>query len=458
MTETFGAGTLTLKRRVITASVWSLASYGLAQIIRFASNLLFSRLLDPEAFGIMAIASLIAIGLQMFSDLGLKQSIVRHEGALTDDFVNTAWVLQIVRGLLLWLGALLAALGLWSASFMGWLRPGSVYASPELVSVVVVSSFAAVLLGFETTKSAEASRGLEVWRITMVELTSQLTGLLIMLVLAVWIRSVWILVFGGLGVTLTSVILGHVWLPGIANRFRWDSSSFKAIVHFGKWIFASSAIGFLALNGDRLLLGWFLGATEFGVYVIAFLLFSVVEQVFSKLSGSVAFPALSEVLRADPARLKRQYYRMYRWLALLAFAAAGALFWSADPLVKAIYDNRYGDAGWSLGILALGFVVAPYSMSMQCYVALGRPELISLVGLVRLIGLALAVPLGFHFYGFAGGVWGVVLSRLVCLPVNWFNNYRVGIFDLRQELLPLPAFAAGILFGSALTYALRVVH
>lgn len=457
MTEV-GAGVLTLKRRVITAGIWSLASYGFAQVIRFASNLLFTRLLDPEAFGIMAIASIIMIGLTMFSDLGLKQSIVRQERLLTERFVNTAWVLQIARGLLLWLGALLAALGLWTACFVGWVRPGSVYASPELVWVIVVSSFAAVLLGFETTKSAEAARSLEVWRVTLIELASQLVGLAVMLMLAVWFRSVWILVFGGLSVTLTSVILGHAWLPGIRNRFRWDSSSFKEIVHFGKWIFASSALGFLALNGDRLLLGWLLSAPEFGVYVIAFLLFSVVEQVFSKLSASVAFPALSEVLRADPARLKHQYYRMHRWLALLAFAAAGAVFWSADALVKAVYDNRYGDAGWALSILALGFVVAPYSMSSQCYVALGRPKLVSMVGLVRLTSLAITVPLGFHLYGFVGGVWGVVLSRLVCVPVILFNNYRTGIFDLRQELLPVPAFAAGALLGGVLSYALQAGH
>lgn len=458
MRDIYREGPSTLKRRVITAGVWNLVAYGFSQIVRFGSNLVFTRLLSPEAFGIMAIASVIMIGFAMFSDLGLKQSIIRREKTLSSNFVNTAWVLQILRGLILWFAAVLAAFGIWSAGQAGLVKPGSVYASPELVPVIVASSFAAVLMGFETTKAAEAIRTLAIWRVTAIELVSQLIGLLIMLGLAVSYRSVWILVLGGLSVTLSSVLLGHMWLPGISNRFRWDASCFREIFHFGKWIFASSALGFLALNGDRLLLGWLLGASEFGVYVVAFLLFSVVEQVFSRISASVAFPALTEVLRANPARLKEQYYRMHRWLALLAFAAAGILFWSADPLVKAVYDARYGDAGWALGILALGFLVAPYSMSSQCYMAIGRPELISLVGVMRLAGLVAAVPLGFHIDGFVGSVWGVVLSRFFCLPVILFNNYRIGIFDLRQELLPLPAFVGGILFGAAFTQVLRMVN
>jgi O-antigen/teichoic acid export membrane protein len=454
MTDEITSSSLSLKSRLLSATVWNLAGYGVTQFIRFFSNLLFARLLTPDAFGLLAIASIVVVGLTMFSDLGLKQNIIRRQGLLTDRFVNTAWVVQILRGALLWLGAVWAALAIWIANRFGLFRLDSVYANPDLVPITIAFAFIALLMGFETTKSAEAARNLAISKITQIEIVSQLVGLFVMIGLAIYTRSAWILVAGGVSSTLCSVLLGHFWLSGIGNRFRWDSPSFREILHFGKWIFAASLLSFLALNGDRLLLGWLLGSTDFGVYVVAFLLFSVGEQVFSRFTAGVIFPGLSEIVRHSPSRLKAQYYRMHFWPAVSAYAIAGVLFSSSDALVHTLYDHRYDQAGWILGILASSFVMAPFSLSIQCYTALGRPELTSLVALVRLLCLLTGVPLGFYAFGFFGAVCGVALSRLLCLPIILFNNIKAGIFNLWRELLPLPAIIVGMLSGFVISRTL----
>src|SRR5262245_9241585 len=98
-----------LKYRVLTASAWSIAGDGFGTAVRFATNLLMTRLLVPEMFGIMAIANMIMVGLHMFSDLGLKQSVIQSKDGDNDGFLNTIWVVQIYRGGLLWLIGLFAA-------------------------------------------------------------------------------------------------------------------------------------------------------------------------------------------------------------------------------------------------------------------------------------------------------------------------------------------------------------
>src|SRR5262245_36522377 len=95
-----------LKQRVFAASAWSLAGYGVNQAIRFSSNLIMTRLLVPEMFGVMAIATIVIVGLAMFSDLGLRQSLVQSRRGADPAFLNTAWVLQILRGFALWIIAL----------------------------------------------------------------------------------------------------------------------------------------------------------------------------------------------------------------------------------------------------------------------------------------------------------------------------------------------------------------
>src|ERR1017187_5882027 len=93
---------LSLRQRVLNAGTWRLAGYAIGQTIRFGSNLLMTRLLVPEMFGVMAIASLFIAALAMFSDLGVKQSIIQSKRGADPTFLNTAWIIQILRGVVLW--------------------------------------------------------------------------------------------------------------------------------------------------------------------------------------------------------------------------------------------------------------------------------------------------------------------------------------------------------------------
>src|SRR5665213_3314987 len=94
-----------LKHRVLTAGAWSLGGYGLSLALRFGSNLLMTRLLAPQMFGVMAIALMVIAGLNMFSDIGLRLNVVQSNRGHEPLFLNTVWVSQILRGSLLWVFA-----------------------------------------------------------------------------------------------------------------------------------------------------------------------------------------------------------------------------------------------------------------------------------------------------------------------------------------------------------------
>src|SRR5262245_37530197 len=117
-----------LKRRVVAASAWSLTRHGISLVIRFGSNLVMTRLLVPEMFGVMAIATIVMVGLAMFSDLGLRQSIVQSPRGSDPAFLNTAWILQIARGFLLWIIALTISALIYAADRGGMVPLGRVYA------------------------------------------------------------------------------------------------------------------------------------------------------------------------------------------------------------------------------------------------------------------------------------------------------------------------------------------
>lgn len=448
------SGSMPLSRRVLNASAWTIAGHGLSMVLRFASNLVLTRLLVPEMFGLMAIGMILINGLTMFSDLGLDQSIVRSKRGNDPHFLNTAWSVQILRGGLLWSVGILISFAALAVNSSGYSAENSVYGNPTLPYVIAALSFGALIAGFNSTKYAQAGRSLALGRVTQMEIASQVAGLICMFAWIAFDRSIWALVAGATSTTVVRMTMTHVWLPGTPNRWHWDRSALHEIVGFGKWVFLSSLLGFLLMNGDRLLLGGLIDAHALGVYSIAFTMFSLIEQIMTRVIGAAAYPAFSEIWRERPHDLKQGYYKFHAIIAGAAYFISGVLIMASPALIRVLYDYRYADAGWMLQILAVGLLATPLQISVQCYMARGMPEIYSRVLTIRLIALVVALPLGFHFLGLPGAVCGIVFSQFVALPTIFLLNVRHKIADLKRELLTLPIVAVGLGAGTLLNLVL----
>lgn len=454
MTSMHSPQQLSLKRRVFSAGSWSLVGYALNYAIRFGSSLVMTRLLMPEMFGVMAIAMMVITGLAMFSDIGLSQNIIQSKRGSDPDFLNTAWTIQILRGLLLWALALCIALFVFAANHLGLVAKTSVYADPYLPYVIAGISIATVIGAFRSTRSSEASRNLSLGRITQMQLVSQVAGLMCM-VGWVWIdRSIWGLVAGYICSTAVGTLLSHIWLLGTANRWHWDGAASHEIIHFGKWMFFSSILGFFANNADRVLLGGYVSSTTLGVYSIAFTISSAVVQIQDVLIGAVSYPALSEVARERPHDLKRTLYRFHMLISSFAYFFSGLLVVCGETLIRLLYDRRYDQAGWMLEILAVGLLAFPFSLPMQALLASGLAKNFTGLIAIRVATAFVLIPLGFHYYGVPGGLWGIVATQLTGVVSIVYYQIRYGLFDLSKELLVLPIFLVGVIAGEAFNFAI----
>src|SRR5204863_239673 len=143
-----------LKRRVLRAGTWTVVGYGLGQGLRFGGNLIMARLLVPEMFGVMAIATMIHVVLFLLSDIGLRQNIVQSPRGSDPRFLDNAWTTQIVRGAMLWSIAIAVSVLLTLANKHAIFPSTSTYAASELPLVIAASCFSAVILGFQSTKMA----------------------------------------------------------------------------------------------------------------------------------------------------------------------------------------------------------------------------------------------------------------------------------------------------------------
>lgn len=426
--ETFRGDTYRARAFRGTVSVGILM--GGQNVIRLAGNLVLTRLLFPEAFGLMALVMVVLLAATMFSDVGINPAILQHERGHDPTFLDTAWTVQIMRGTILCLGILLLAGPL--ARF---------YGSPELADLLHVSAFIPLIQGFNSTRLATARREIQLERVVALELGAQLLGVLAMIALSFWLRSVWGLVLGTLVRPAMVASLSHVVLSGHRNRLALEPEALRALSGFGKYIFFATIAGYFVTQGDRAVLGRYVALDELAIYNIGFFLATVPKLLAQAVSDSVIFPLYARRPPAESRENRRKINaaRMSLTAAMVAAAAAMALL--GDLLVRVLYDPRYEAGGAVLVAIALGtlpqIVLLTYNFLPLAYGHSGRYATVVILRAAVFMGvLLLTVP---RF-----GIWAAALApameAILIYPVLIWSIRPYKAWDPRHDLI----FAAAV--------------
>ncbi len=399
-----------LTARAARSSLWIALGYGASQALRLASNLVLTRLLFPEAFGLMALVTVFMVGLAMFSDIGLGPAISQNPKGDDAAFLNTGWSLQALRGVGLWLATCALA---WPVSMF--------YGQPQLAQLLPVAGLALVIAGFNPTRIHTAARHLALGRLTALDLAAQVVGLVAMVAMALALRSVWALVLGGLIGTAAKLVLTHLYLPGPRNRFGWDRGAARDLVRFGKWIFLSTALGFFLTQGDKAVLGKVLTMQGLGIYNIGFFLASFPTLLGAAVVGRVMIPLYRE---RPPGAARANFLKLRRMRMLLTgviLSMLVVLAYAGVPLIGLLYDPRYHAAGAIVVAIACIQMIAVLGMTYdQSALAAGDSRSFFLLALVRAVLLIGGLLSGAYLAGLAGALAGQAAALLAAHPfVIW---------------------------------------
>jgi O-antigen/teichoic acid export membrane protein len=438
-----------LRRRSLRAGAWVGGGHVVGQVMRLVGNLLLARLLMPEAFGLMAVVSTLMLALNLLSDIGSGTIIVQSPRGAEKEFLNTAWTLQVMRGVGIWAVAALAGLGILFGQSQHWFIAGTVYADPRLPALLVAATFAMVIDGFGTVNGKLAERNLEMHRISVMDIGARFVALAVMVVGAYLTGSIWSLVAGNLVSSVLRCVVGHQFLSGPRARFRLEPQAMNELLHKGKWVIVSSGLGFVAINGDRMLLGGLIDTTTLGLYSIALGLTGIASGAILAVLGRVLLPVFSEVVNKRRHQLG-EVYRKFQQLADLCIGGISAfMFIASDLIIHTLYDSRYQAAGPIFAMLAIGAIGSRFLVVEQIYMAIGRTALMPAATLPRVIVLLLGIPIGYQIAQLNGAMFAIVLSSFVNWPLAiWFRT-KNGLNDIRNDfVLPL-AIGAGLSLGYA---------
>ena len=440
-----------LANRFLRATGWIVSEHGIGQLLRFAGNLVLTRLLAPDMFGVMAIAHVVISGMTMFSDIGLELNIIRSKRGSDPVFLDTVWTIQILRGLLLFLATLCFSLCLYWLNSRNFWPSDSVYRSSELPIILSLLAMSPLIDGFKSTNLATANRNLNMSGVAIIQIASQASGTLLMIVWAYFDPSVYALVAGGILARCIHVFSSHCIIKGHRNRIQWDPSAFAEVFHFGKWVFVTSILGFMILNGDKLLFGALIDPSTLGLYSLAGSLIAILFGTSNKVVGKVGYAVISEIDRDSPQRVKEIYYRIRFPLDGCLLFVSGLFFVIGSELVGFLYDERYAYAGHIIEVLSLALIVERYMLFSKVLTALGRPNLNVYINLIGLVCLYIGLPWVYTMHGFEGSLWFIAFYKVSTFPLIFYYKCQLKLLDLKQEFKVLPFFIAGGSLGLLFT-------
>jgi O-antigen/teichoic acid export membrane protein len=387
--------------RVGRAVVWNAVQLWGYNVVSLGVFVVLGRLLTPRDFGLAAAAMVVIWFMRIVVDAGFSQLLVQRS-EIDRSYVDTAFAVAVV------LGVAFTAVTIALAPVLA-----SLFSEPRLTNLIRALSVIFIFVALDSVPSALLKRELR-WRALAIR---RLGATAVSAGVAVWLAvsgaGAWALV--AQQIILEGLTVGLLWLlTRWRPKFHLTRTAFTELLAFGGRYSALRILGYLGANVDNFLIALFLGPVALGYYVIAYRVFTVLNELFVQTVSNVSLPAFSR-LQHERSRLNAMFHQVCAAAALVAFPTYTLLAISAGQLIPAVFGWKWHASVPVLELLTLaGVAQAQLAFTSNYVIAIGliRLELpwTIAVTLAELVGFAATV----HF-----GIVAVAGALAVVLTVAW---------------------------------------
>lgn len=385
----------------------------LNRVVQLAKVAILARLLPPAEFGILGIGFLMLAIFEHFSQLGTDTALIQRKESQIDEYLDTTWVLQIVRG-----GFLAVIIYFTAPVAASW------FGEPRAADVLRVLGLGPLLLGLKNPGIVYFQKNLQFHRRFVQILSGTVVNFAVAVTLGVLLGNVWALVVGSIAGNVTSVVMSYR-LHRYRPRLAFDLDRARELVNFGKWIFGSSIITFLTRKGDDIFVGWFLGATPLAFYQMGYRFSKAPASEFSSVINTVAFSGFSEV-QSDYRKLRNGYFRTLRLTTFLVFPTAVGIAVVAPAFVRVVLGSDW------LPVIPIMQALAAYgglrglnATNGPIYNTLSRPDINTKLDVVQFLVIALAIYPAADRFGLLGVTAVMVGAVAITVPVKAYLVLRM---------------------------------
>jgi lipopolysaccharide exporter len=403
-------------------------AFGLQGIIRLGSSLVLTRVLLPEAYGIITILVSILYIISNIIDTNVTLFIVRDKNAELPRYLNTAWTMRFIRSTLS---------GLFLFAFAP-LIASKIYDLPSVAWPLRVFSLWFFLEAFESMSFPLSVRRKQARLQIYSDLFSTAVSTAFSVVYCYIYHTFWGMAFGMLLNRLIMTILSFQFYKELRPRFLIDKAAAREVLSFSKYTVPSSFLS-LGLNQfDKVGILRLFDLRLLGFYGLASNIASSIEQVIIKISQSVLYPRCAQMFREDPTSATRRFYTENTKLFACILGMPAVVIGCAQFLISLLYNSTYSQVGGILQALAVRALIQAFiSGSEDLLISAGEFHVILVGNILRAIWIVPASLIGYHFGGFLGFVYGLALIGLPPLVYNLWLQNRKGLLIVRYEFYKL---------------------
>ncbi len=410
------------------------------RLIGLVNTMTLARLLTPQDFGVVAMATVFVGFIEIFSFMSFDLSLIRIQKPDKEHY-DTAWTLQAIVGI--FVSLLIVAVAPAAAWYFG---------EPRLAMVIRLMAANSLLQGLSNIGLVDFRRNLDFYRDLRFNVWSKLIVVITTISVAIFLRNYWALVTGLLIGSVGGLVLSYAMHP-YRPSFRLTKT--REILSFSTWMLLFHVGTYFRNRLDTIVVARMSAASSVGTYNVAYELSSMPTNELVIPTGRALFPAYAQ-LAHDPEALRTAFQHVIGFFFAVVAPLCTGMTIVAPDLVHVILGKQWLDAAplvsmltFAGGFNAISHVVGTF------HAAHGRERFTATLTWINVAVLMPALFVGGTYWGIPGVARGRVLVSGVILALAMYSVAWTRVISGRDILLCLWRPAISALFMGAV---LRIGH
>lgn len=387
----------------------------LGAILNFVTLVVLARLLSPQDFGIVAIASLVTGLVGTFGDFGLGPAVIQRQDRVTEALytANT-----------MFLGI---SIGLFATAVLIAPAAAGFFSAPDSVDAIRLAAVLFILNSVAFMPTTRLRKELKFGVLLQAYAISSAVSAAVSISLAYLHFSFWSIIVASLvagGVNIVVFVIRTPWKFSLS----FDRKIARDILDYGKHMFLMNVFVFFILNADSAFVAYSLGTVAVGFYALAYKWANVPVNFLSKVTAQVMTPAYV-LLRDSQDRLRKGYLETVLMVASVSIPVYVALLLVADDFVAIALGSQWLPIVWPLRILCvLGLVRGVAEPGGYLFLSTGRSRLMSWTTGIHLIAVVVFLVPGAIVGSLSGIAAAVALAYIVnAVVIQRYVRRLVGV-------------------------------
>lgn len=391
---------------------WMGGFRGISRAIAIFRGIVLARILTPSQFGVFGIATIILSFLEILTETGINVFLIQEKNKI-DKFVNSAWLVSILRGTVLTFLIIVS-----SPLIVDFFK------MPDLHRFLILISLVPFIRGFINPSIVKYQKELKFKKEFLLRSSIYLVDSIVSLMLALIMKDAIGFVWGLLVGAILEVILSFI-LFNPKPLFRIEFNLVKKILNRGKWVTAYGIFNYIAQEGDTIVVGKLLGASPVGIYQMGYRLSTLPISEISDVVNRVVFPVYS-IISEEKKRLLKAFKKTLLAVLFPVVILSTIIFFLPRSFIEILLSPQWGEISTILKILVIyGMLRAISGISSALFLAVGKQNFVAYMTFVRFLILAVTIIPLTHKYGIIGASLSALLSVLFEIPLIAYYIWKV---------------------------------